>query len=170
MGLSVHRNKAGTFTVTLDLASAQVLGDLPRRLKNVLERTDVRDKVVARLFPRAHANPAEDAEYRRLLGDELLQRKLESVRVFEQTLAQMSPARSWPRKNVSLQIRPEDFTAWLGFVNDMRLVIGTELDITEDGWNTRIDPNDPQAEDYFLLEYLGWLEDSLLRACSDSRE
>jgi len=164
VSLSVRRERNGAFTITLDRESAEVLRDLPLKLRAVLSRTDVRDKVVSRLFPKAHDDPKLDAEYRKLLGDELLQRKLESVRVFEESLEREPAAWQQAGRKVKLSVPSGELESWLGFVNDMRLVLGTELDITQDGWEEDFDPNHPQADDFVLLHYLGWLQESLLRA------
>ena len=63
-----------------------------------------------------------------------------------------------------LQIRATDFDLWLCFINDMRLVLGTELDIEDEGWGDAFDPNHPQAPELAPLHYLSWLQEELLGA------
>jgi hypothetical protein len=46
----------------------------------------------------------------------------------------------------------------------MRLVLGMELDIQDDGWSETFDVEDPQVESLALLHYLSFLEEMLLRA------
>jgi hypothetical protein len=83
------------------------------------------------------------------------------VSTFESTLEDWKLRRG----RIEIRIQAEQFELWLGFVNDMRLLLGTELDIRDDGWSLRdIDPLHPQAQDFFLLHYLSWLEQELLEA------
>jgi len=158
--LRVHRLKNGDMRVTLDPKLAAILRELPGRLRRVLARPDVTDRVTRRLFPKAYRDEEMEAEYRKLLGDDLLKRKLDSVQAFEHTLKNWNASRG----KIHLNIGPADFELWLGFVNDMRLVLGTELDIEDDSWERDFDPSHPQAEDMALLHCLGWLEESLLQA------
>ena len=164
MILAVRRKADGTFGVLLDEETGDVLRELPQRLRSVLERPDVAEKVAARLFPKAYSDPKEEAEYRRLLGKDLLRKKLESVKVFERTLKRWEPVKLDKRKAVEVTVRPEELELWLGFVNDMRLVLGTELDIQDESWGQHFDPDHPQAQDMALLHYLSWLEEELLAA------
>ena len=77
--LRVRREKNGLLTVSLDRGTAEVLRELPQRLRAVLQRRDFSDRVVNRLFPKAYRSKSEETEYRRLLGQDLLKRKLEGV-------------------------------------------------------------------------------------------
>jgi Domain of unknown function (DUF2017) len=158
--MRVRRAKSGALTLSLPHVEALVLRDLPARLRAVLEREAFRDRLVERLFPRAYREEASEAEYRKLVGDELVARKLEGVKTFEETLA----ACRQRRKEVEITITPEQFQLWLGFVNDMRLLLGTELDVDESFFKQPFDPGHPRAADVALLYYLGWLEEELLRA------
>ena len=55
--------------------------------------------------------------------------------------------------------------AWLSCLNDLRLVLGTRLEVTED---TEFDPGseDPRQQALHVYGWLGWLQESLL-ACMD---
>lgn len=156
----VERKKDGTLVVTLPLSEAILLQSLPARLRAVLEDPESAQRAVARLFPPAYADSGKEAEYRRLLGDDLQRRKLESVDVFERTLAGSKLSRG----KVRLSIRAEEFDTWLSCVNDLRIAIGAELDIREENWSKEFDPNSPAAEEMALLHYLSWLEEILLEA------
>jgi hypothetical protein len=59
----------------------------------------------------------------------------------------------------------EQADAWLGCLNDLRLVLGTRLDVTED---TDLDPaaDDPARQALHVYGWLGWLQESLL-GCLD---
>jgi hypothetical protein len=158
--LRVRRKENGTLLVSMDAQSAELLKELPQRMRSALERPDFTDRVVRRLFPPAYRTQEKENEYRQLLGDDLKKRKLDSVATFEKTL------RGWKSGVLQTQIEvtPEDFELWLGFVNDMRLVLGTELDIRDESWGEKFDPDHPRAMDMMLLHYLSWLEEELLKA------
>ena len=158
--MRVRRAKSGALTLTLPHVEALVLRELPARLRAVLERGEFRDRLAERLFPRAYREEGREAEYRKLVGDEIVARKLEGVKAFEESLAACRPR----RKEVEITITPEQFQLWLGFVNDMRLLLGTELDVDESFFQAPFDPAHPRAPDVALLYYLGWLEEELLRA------
>jgi hypothetical protein len=120
------------------------------------------DPVNRRLFPPAYLEPEDaerDAEYRRLMHDELVQAKLANVELVAGTLAKGSPsARRW-----TVDLTEEEATAWLGVLNDLRLALGVRLEITED-FDGQVDDTDPRAPAMHLLAYLGWLEEHLLEA------
>jgi hypothetical protein len=78
------------------------------------------DPGLRRLYPTAYAEDAElDQEYHRLVHDDLLARRLAAFEVVEQTLA-------------ADRVDEEQLVAWMSAVNDIRLVIGTKLDVSED--------------------------------------
>ena len=123
------------------------LADLRARLEG-----DLDDPALERLFPPAYAEAADDeAEYRRLMRGDLLSGHLESLRVFEETLDKTA-------------IGESEAAAWLGAMNQLRLVLGTELDVTDDTFIDDIDRSDPQARELALYAYLTWLQELLVEA------
>jgi Domain of unknown function (DUF2017) len=151
--------------VRLGLDEVAVLRGLPEQLRAVLtEGAD--DPVNRRLFPPAYleAEDAErDAEYRRLMQDELVQGKLAKLEVVTGTLDRgSSTVRRW-----TVDLTAEEAAAWLGVLNDLRLALGVRLDITED-FDGQVDDADPRAPGMHLLSYLGWLEEHLLEALSSA--
>jgi hypothetical protein len=151
--------------VRLGLDEVAVLRGLPEQLRAVLtEGAD--DPVNRRLFPPAYleAEDAErDAEYRRLMHDELVQGKLANLEVVTGTLDRgSSTVRRW-----TVDLTAEEAAAWLGVLNDLRLALGVRLDITED-FDGQVDDADPRAPGMHLLSFLGWLEEHLLEALSSA--
>ena len=55
--------------------------------------------------------------------------------------------------------------AWMGAVNDLRLVLGTRLDVSEET-DLAVDPSHPDAGAYGLYTYLGWLLELLVDAAA----
>ena len=138
-----------------------VLRGLPDQLRTVLAEGDD-EPVNQRLFPPAYLDVEDverDAEYRRLMRDDLVKEKLANLDLVTTTLARgSSSVRRW-----TVELTDEEATAWLGVLNDIRLALGVRLDITED-FDGDVDDTDPRAPALHLLSYLGWLEEQLLDA------
>jgi len=133
---------------------------LERRLSAELRRLLVEapeDPSLERLFPPAYDDAQDEAEYRRLMGDELLEGRRRALRVIEETLDQD-------------RLTKEQAESWLTALNDLRLVLGTRLDVTEDMLLERLRPDDPNAFEISLYAYLSWLQEQLVEALAhDSR-
>ena len=54
--------------------------------------------------------------------------------------------------------------AWLRALNDMRLLLGTRLDVSEDPEGRRVPADDPRAPALALYDYLSMLEQDLVEA------
>jgi Domain of unknown function (DUF2017) len=154
----VGRNRV---RVRLAQDEVAVLRGLPDQLRGVLDEGED-EPVNQRLFPPAYLEVADverDAEYRRLMRDDLVNEKLANLDLVTGTLARgSSSVRRW-----TVELTDEEATAWLGVLNDLRLALGVRLDITED-FDGDIDDTDPRAPALRLLSYLGWLEEQLLDA------
>jgi hypothetical protein len=148
----VSRTRAGTYEVHLPDPERTLLGNLVDQLRELLvETTD--DPTVRRLFPTAYnEDPERDREYQQLVRDELLERRLAALATVEATL-------------VDPELTEEQLSAWLSAVNDLRLVLGTRLDVSEDP--LEIEADDPDAPAYAVYEYLGFLLSEVVDALSD---
>jgi hypothetical protein len=138
----VERTRTGTFALRLPEPERTLLGNLVVQLREVLlEGTD--DPTLQRLFPTAyHDDPERDREYQQLVRDELLERRLASLATIEATLA-------------ADELVEEELTAWMHALNDLRLVLGTRLDVGEELLD--IEADDPDAPAYAVYEYLGFV-------------
>ncbi len=118
---------------------------------------DPDDDALRRLFPPAYADDAEaEGEYRRLMHEELLDGRRRALRLVEETL---------DRDRLS----EEEAEAWLGALNDVRLVLGTLLDVTEDTYAMSLDENDPRDRELAVFAYLSWLQEQLVEALAGRR-
>lgn len=110
-----------------------------------------------RLFPPAYAQ-ADDAEheteYRRLMGDDLRRRHREAAEVLLATIDQES-------------LEPDEAEAWLRALNELRLVIGTILDVSEESLGPD-DADDPTMPAYVLYDLLGQIQDYLVTELSNA--
>jgi Domain of unknown function (DUF2017) len=158
---SFKRVGAGRVRVRLANDEVAVLRGLPDQLRSVLGESED-EPVNRRLFPPAYLDVADiehDAEYHRLMHDDLVSEKLANLDLVTDTLARGSTSvRRW-----TVELTDEEATAWLGVLNDLRLALGVRLDITED-FDGDVDDTDPRAPALRLLSYLGWLEEQLLDA------
>ena len=161
MAGAFKRVGADRVRVRLGHDEVAVLRGLPDQLRTVLGE-DEDEPVNRRLFPPAYLDVADierDAEYRRLMHDDLVKEKLANLDLVTDTLARGSTSvRRW-----TVELTDEQAAAWLGVLNDLRLALGVRLDITED-FDGDVDDTDPRAPALRLLSYLGWLEEQLLDA------
>ncbi|MEO1062633.1 MAG: DUF2017 family protein [Actinomycetota bacterium] len=104
-----------------------------------------------RLFPTAHPDdPEAESDYQRLMRDQLLARRLDALDAVEATLS-------------AERLDDESVDLWMGVVNDLRLTIGTVLDVSEDD-DVELDPDDPDAAAWFAYDYLTGLLAELVDA------
>jgi Domain of unknown function (DUF2017) len=145
----VKRTRRGDFEVHLPDEERELLRSLPDQLRQALP-TD--DAGVGRLFPPAYVeDPERESEYRRLVHDDLMAEHLGALQVMEETMD-------------ARRLSEEQLTSWLGALNDLRLVLGTRLDVTEETYQEEMDPEAPDTPAYAVFFYLGWLEEQIVEA------
>jgi truncated hemoglobin YjbI len=113
------------------------------------------DPVLARLFPSAYEDEKEASEFRRYTEATLRDGK----RADAQTV--LDTARSG-----RAELTPEQAQAWLRSLNDVRLTLGTKLDVTEEVHDeiAVMSEDDPRYPAYVTYDWLTYLQDSLVRA------
>ena len=149
----IERTPAGDFRLSIGRRERAVLRTLPEALERLLdEQPD--DPELRRLFPPAYADDDEaEAEYRRLMAGELLDGRRAALRTFAETLD-------------ADVLTAEDLESWLRALNDLRLFLGTRLDVSEEDLVRPFDPRDPRAEERALYAYLSWLQEHVVEALS----
>ena len=158
--LRVRKGPRGSVILELEPEEAMILRTLPGQIRKLLEAPDFGDRVIQRLFPRAYRDPEKDAEYRELLSKDLIARKLEGAAALEKVLEEASGE----GRDSVVTLTPENFDIVLACINDVRLVLGTKLDINEDTWKKELDPEHDDAYELALLHYLSILEEALVAA------
>ena len=155
LGKRIKRTRSGELQLRLPTEERQLLRDLPAQLRELLE-DEPEDPALRRLFPPAYTQEAEhEAEYRHLMGDDLKESHLSALAVMEET--------------VDAEVLTEDQAAgWLAAINDLRLVLGTRLDVSEEMVGEDYDPSDPRAPMLAVYGYLSWLEEQVVDALSSS--
>ncbi|MGH3919863.1 MAG: DUF2017 family protein, partial [Pseudonocardiaceae bacterium] len=64
-----------------------------------------------------------------------------------------------------VRLSDEQAQAWLAALNDVRLALGTVLDVTED-MPDELAPDDPRAPHLGVYHWLTWVQESLIQAVS----
>jgi hypothetical protein len=115
---------------------AHMLDELGGRLADAGDDPELR-----RLFPTAyHDDPGRDAEYQILARSELTDSRLASIAAMRASLGERI-------------LDDEQLGAWMAAINQLRLVLGTRLDIGEDD-EGELDPDDPSVNDRVIYHYL----------------
>jgi hypothetical protein len=133
--------------VKLDPVEVSILETLLDQLESVLDGTDgdgaeaMRD----RLSPAGYRDdPEAEAEFRELTGASLRDERGERIAGARQELAQGGP----------LDLgEPAAARRWIQLLNDLRLALGTRLEVTEDA----VPDLDPDAADGELWAVYHWL-------------
>jgi Domain of unknown function (DUF2017) len=148
----IKRTKKGRFQLRLPPEERDVLRRLAGELRDLLGSED---PALARLFPPGdESDPQSDAQYRALVKDDLMAHRVEATQTFERTIG-------------APDVDEEELSAWLGVVNDLRLVLGTRLDVTEENSERGFPPEDPRAPAFDVYRYLTWLQWQLVEALAE---
>ena len=145
----------GQTALNLTPDERQALGRLLPQLGDLFDSPA--DPGVRRLFPTAYAaDPERDADYQRLMREELVTSRSVALTTVLETLE-------------ATELDADQLNAWLQTLNAARLVLGTRLDVGEDE-HPLPTPSDTDPEAAAHLTYL-WLSELLefaTRAASDT--
>ena len=120
------------------------------------------DPALARLLPDAYGDNEQAAtEFRRYTEGDLRAGKRAHASA---VLASLAPLVG---SGGRLVLDRDGADAWLGCLNDLRLVLGTRLDVTE-GTEPVVADDDPRSSALQVYGWLGWLQESLL-SCIEPR-
>ena len=149
----VEPDREGGFRLRLSDGERELLRTLPAELRALLD-SERDDPGLRRLFPPAYERDEEgEDEYRRLMAGELLEGRRAALRLVEETADRD-------------RLTAEELDGWLRALNDLRLVLGTRLDVTEDMYEADLDPAHPQAYELSVYAYLSWLQEQLVAAAA----
>jgi hypothetical protein len=116
------------------------------------------DPVLARLLPDAYQDdPAAADEFRKYTESSLREAK----KYFAQTMLDTLPPKGGRVKLTGDQARD-----WLRALNDVRLMFGVRLEVTEDFEDqlAALDPQDPKVAAFEVYGWLGAVQESLVQA------
>ncbi|ARP70437.1 DUF2017 domain-containing protein [Streptomyces pluripotens] len=134
------------------------------------------DPVLRRLFPDAYSDPgkapgspaeaeewrAYSAEFRRYTENDLRAGKRENALAVIRTLDALAPV---DEGGAVLKLSPEESRQWLGALNDLRLAIGSRLEITDENDTDllyRLPDDDPRKPMVMAYLWLGGLQETLV--------
>lgn len=152
LGRRLRRMRAGQYQLRLSRAERDLLRSLPGQVRDLIASSEPADPSVHRLFPPAYRNEDEEkaeADYQNLVHGELLEHHLQALTVMEETID-------------ASRLDEEQVVSWLSALNELRLVLGTNLDVSE-GLEP-VNPDDPRAPGLALYGYLSWLQEQVVEA------
>jgi hypothetical protein len=150
----IKRTRRG-FELRLGPDEREVLRGLPGQLRQLLEEeSPASDPSMVRLYPPAYPDdPIRNLEYELVAGDDLTKQRLAAAETMERTID-------------ADRLDEDELIAWIGVANDLRLVLGTRLEITEETREGDFPPGDPRAGAFALYAYLTFLVDEGVGALS----
>jgi hypothetical protein len=171
-----RRNRHGAVWLHLGEIDRRLMGDLLAQMAGLLEEPEADDPVdplaelvgidptaarpddpaLARLFPDAYEDPDDAAEFRRFTQRDLRTTKLANLTTATESLARPNPTR----------LSEAECMAWLGALNDLRLTLGTRLEVGDDAHEEflALPEDDPRRAMYLVYDWLTYHQDRLVQA------
>jgi len=138
----------------LDSHESGILRDLVRQMRALLKESESEDPVHKRLFPSAYEDNEDSESFRDMTSGDLTSMKLEALDVVDEAVGR--------RDKGITTLSQEEGEAWVRALTDMRLAIGTRLEVTEETMSVEPEPDDPAAAPLQILHWLGWLQESII--------
>ena len=149
----VEPNGDGTYSLNLREDERALIAAIVPELRALLA-DDPDAGTLTRLFPTARPDDAAaEAEYREMVRTELVSMRLARL----DTVLELAEA---------TVLTQEQLAAWVGSVNDLRLVLGTRLGVSEDDDfdDEDVKGDNPESVARSAYWYLGWLLEHLVEA------
>jgi hypothetical protein len=153
----IRRTRRGDFELRIPGAEREVLRELPGRLLELLDDGDPgNDPALRRLYPSAYPDDAAAAaEFDGFVRDELTSQRRAAIDTMARTLDAAS-------------VSEDELLAWLGTVNDLRLVLGVRLNVTEESVPEDFSDDAERERSFAVYAYLSYLEEEMVEALSGS--
>ncbi|MEV8627374.1 DUF2017 domain-containing protein [Streptomyces sp. NPDC051079] len=127
------------------------------------------DPALRRLFPDAYGDDSDElrqaaADFRRYTENDMRTRKREDALAMVRSLDSLA-ADAAGESGAVLKLTLDQSRAWLGTLNDLRLTIGTRLEVTDDDESEqlyRLPDSDPRKPMVMAYLWLGALQESLV--------
>ncbi len=153
----VRRSGSG-FVIDLRDEESALVRRLTGQLRALLTNDDPdaeSQALIGRLFPVAYPDDEEmEAEYQRLMRDELVQSKLAAFDIIDEAVRSGAP------------IDEGQLVAVMQSINSIRLVLGVILDVSDDPDGAEVGERFEDSAEYHLYAYLSALLDACVRAFS----
>ncbi len=139
------RDRHGRIRPGLEDPERQLLRMLPEQARELVDHDDPTAK---RLFPVAYLDDeAAQSDYHDIMGAQLLEHHRHALDTLVSTVD-------------SSTIDIEELHTWLGAIEVLRLLLGTQLDVSED--MAEVDPADPRADQLTVYQYLSMLQNEIV--------
>lgn len=119
------------------------------------------DVALARLFPDAYREDPESAQdFRRFTEHDLRLEKCARARRVQESVVTSDEG------DTTFIFDEESALIWLGFLNDVRLILGTRLGISED-WQEGLESmsvSDPRIGLFHLYDWLTYIQETLIQS------
>ena len=147
-----ERGDGGSVELRLSRDERSLLAGLAEELRALLDGAPG-DPSLRRLFPPAYDEEDDERAYRDLMGAELLDGRRAALQLVAETVDHD-------------RLSAEEADTWLRALNDLRLVLGTRLDVQEDTFAEELREDDPRAPALAVYAYLSWIQEQLVEALS----
>jgi hypothetical protein len=147
-----ERGDGGGVELRLSRDERSLLSGLVAELRALLDGAPGNPSL-RRLFPPAYEDDDDERAYRDLMGGELLDGRRAALELIADTVDRD-------------RLTAEEADTWLRALNDLRLVLGTRLDVQEDMFATEPDLSDPRGHALAVYAYLSWIQEQLVEALS----
>ena len=146
------------YIINLDDEERHFVRRLVGEVRELLTSMPVGDPKMSRLFPPAYTNASgqdaeAEAEYQRLMREELVASRLDSIGRIDELLADTT----------TNTMTADQLNAFVVSLNSVRLILGTILDVSDED-DEDDDPSSPLAAEMAMYNFLSWLLDSAVTA------
>lgn len=150
----IVRSPVGGFDLRIPRSERNVLRALPDQLRELLDEGDTEDPALRRLYPSAYPDdPIAAAEFDGFVRDDLTEQRTKAIETMARTID-------------SEHLDEEEVSAWLAAINDLRLVLGVRLAVTEESEPEDFESDDATQGSYALYAFLSILEEDIVEALS----
>ena len=148
----VKRTRQGDYQLRLPEEERGFLRTVPSVVRELLAEED---PAVARLFPVAYPDDEDrETEYRLLVHDELRESHLAALSALEGSVD-------------AQRLDEEHLLGWMRALNQVRLILGTRLGVTEEGDERPLSRDDPRMPVFEAYDYLTALQGEIIDALED---
>lgn len=143
----IRRTRDG-FVLDLDVDEKHLLRRLLGEVRDLVTTAPAGDDKMQRLFPPAYTDDTEgEADYQRLIREELVASRLSSIEVVDSIL----------RDEEDRPLTSIEVDAFAQNLNAVRLILGTLLNVGEDD-------DESDSPEMALYQFLSWLVDCAITA------
>ena len=149
------RDRHGRIRPGLEDPERELLRMLPQQARELVDHDD---PTAQRLFPVAYPDDAAaQSDYHEMMGAQLLDHHHHALDTMVSTID-------------AATIDADELAGWLGAVEVLRLLLGTQLDVSED--MAELDPldpldaEDPRTDQFTVYQYLSMLQNEIVDALS----